>query len=192
MKGATIPVMKERTMFAQEFLKHRKKVASPTPTSDSSAIKICSFVPYSPDNKIVEYGPGTGAITKYLINKLGNESQLVLIEENRRFCNTLENRFGNDPKISIFNKPAENVKSILEKLAISEIDYIVSGIPFTFLSPEQIDVILQTSRDFLASDGQFIAYQIKDSIMTHLEKYFRNVESEKIHHSPLTIYRAWN
>ena len=98
---------------------------------------------------------------------MGNESQLVLIEENRRFCNTLENRFGNDPKISIFNKPAENVKSILEKLAISEIDYIVSGIPFTFLSPEQIDVILQTSRDFLASDGQFIAYQIKDSIMTH-------------------------
>ena len=126
------------------------------------------------------------------IQKICRQHQLVLIEENKRFCNTLEKKFGIDSRISIFNKPAENVKSILEKLAISEIDYIVSGIPFTFLSPEQIDVILQTSRDFLASDGQFIAYQIKDSIMTHLEKYFRNMESEKIHHSPLTIYRAWN
>lgn len=179
-------------MFAQEFLKHGKKVASPKPTSHKSAIEICSFVPYSPNNKIVEYGPGTGAITKYLIDKLGDESQLVLIEENKRFCKLLENKFGHDSRISVFNKPAEKVKSILEKLLIDEVNYIVSGIPFTFLSPEQIDIILQASRDFLAGDGQFIAYQIKDSIMTHLERYFRNVESEKIHHSPLRIYRAWN
>ena len=101
--------MKERTMFAQEFLKHRKKVASPTPTSDSSAIKICSFVPYSPDNKIVEYGPGTGAITKYLINKLGNESQLVLIEEKAN------EKINQKKKLETIRKIAPKIIKILKK-----------------------------------------------------------------------------
>ncbi len=183
--------MKEKSEFLFEFIKHRKKVASFMPTSKHTVDKICDHIDYNRYNIIVELGAGTGAVTKGLQRKLGENSRLILIETNKKFCRRLKKDF-KDERITVYNESAANLKDILDDEEIDHVNYIVSGIPFSHLSQEDIKIILESSKSALNQGGKFIGYQVKKSIEDHLSKYFSHIESEKLKKSILRLYVAYN
>jgi phospholipid N-methyltransferase len=69
-----------------------KYIASITPTSDFGVRKVCSKIDFSRCGLIVEYGPGTGVFTKYLLQKMGPDSLLILIERNANFAGDLRKK----------------------------------------------------------------------------------------------------
>ncbi|PIN91208.1 hypothetical protein COU57_01445 [Candidatus Pacearchaeota archaeon CG10_big_fil_rev_8_21_14_0_10_32_14] len=185
--------MGRKISLFEAFLKDKSGVASIVPSSKSTVKIICGMIPYREENTIIEYGPGTGAITKGLLKKMGNDSQLILIEQNNELYNSLTKQFTSDSRVSIFHDLAQNVKNILQRKSIYEVDTIVSGIPFSYLDDITAQLIVDQSKNLLKIGGQLIVYQFKDDI----ERYLRNFREVRVKENPfnippLKIYNAIN
>src|SRR3972149_3700301 len=82
--------------YVKNFLSD-KYIASITPTSDFGVKKVCSKIDFSRCGLVVEYGPGTGVFTKYLLQKMGADSLLIMIERNANFVTLLRKKV-RDPR----------------------------------------------------------------------------------------------
>jgi phospholipid N-methyltransferase len=169
-----------------------KKVGAVVSTSPICVRKVCQRVDYSKDNVIVEYGPGTGVFTDYLLDKSSENSKLILIETNENLVQDLENKYKDDKRVEIYHDSAENVGKILQDSGEKKADYVVSGIPFSFFGKKLKMKIIKNTRDNLARDGKFLIYQYNTHITRYLENYFDNVETEFTiwNLPPITIFEV--
>ncbi len=72
---------------------------------------------------VVEIGPGTGSLTRAIIEAGVPQENLVLVELNEAFCNTLAKRY---PRANIIHGGAQE----LGKHGIKGAETVVSGLPF--------------------------------------------------------------
>ncbi len=181
-------------VYLMNFIRD-KNVASITPTSTVGVKRVCSKIDFSRENLIVEYGPGTGVFSRYLLENMGGESRLILIEINKNFKTILKKKF-QDPRVMIVQESAENVLETLRSCKESEADYIISGIPFSFLDQDLKHRILYNTHRALKKGGKFLCYQTffqaNNHLKDHLERYFPKVQAkyELVNIPPLRIYEA--
>jgi len=135
-----------------------KYVASVTPTSRFAVERICEKMDFSKDRLVIEYGPGTGAFTEVILNLMTPASRLIAIERNREFCRVLMNKIS-DGRLTVFNQCAGNVLDILSGCNALQADYVLSGIPFSYLPLEMRKDLLQKTYSVLKEGGKFLAYQ---------------------------------
>lgn len=180
--------------YMKHFVKD-KYIASITPTSEFGVRHVCGKIDFRRSRVIVEYGPGMGVFTRYLLSRMGPESRVILIERNAGFVRLLAQRFP-DPRVTIRNVCASNVLSTLEECGVGHADAILSGIPFSFLQYETRWEIVKNSHAALREDGKFLAYQTFYQANNHLreplESLFRGVrvEYEMLNIPPMRIYEA--
>ena len=146
------------TMLYLKNLFQDKYVASVTPTSRFAVEKICGKMDFGKDRLVVEYGPGTGAFTEVILNLMTSASRLIAIERNQEFCRVLMNRISDD-RLTVFNQCAGNVLEILSACNAPQADYVLSGIPFSYLPPETRKELLHKTFSVLKTGGKFLAYQ---------------------------------
>jgi phospholipid N-methyltransferase len=172
-----------------------KYIASITPTSDFGVRKVCSKIDFSRCRLIVEYGPGTGVFTKYLLEKMGPDSLLIMIERNANFARDLRKKI-RDPRAVVVSGCASNILDTLGELGKTSADCVISGIPFSFLPDTMKDRILRNSFAALPPGGKFLAYQTfyqsNNHLKSHLDRIFPfvRVEYEMLNLPPLRIYEA--
>jgi len=174
--------------FFKTFIKDRD-VASVIPTSMRCVKKVCTHIDFSKDFTLVEYGPGNGVFTKYLLEKMTEGSRLILIEANEDFVTELK-RTINDPRVTINNMLAGDVESVLEPEQIGKVDYVLSGIPFSFLKKDRKRKVLTVTKRILKDGGKFIAYQTSGHLKKPLMEVFGNydIEFEMLNIPPYLIY----
>ncbi|MFP5212367.1 MAG: class I SAM-dependent methyltransferase, partial [Acidobacteriota bacterium] len=166
-----------------------------TPTSHTGVRKVCSNINFDSADLIVEYGPGTGVFSNYLLDKMNEGSRLILIERNKNFGSILRKRI-NDPRVVIVNDSAENVLDTLRACKESQADYIISGIPFLLLTDDMKNRILYNTHRALKKGGKFLVYQtcfqLDNHLKVHLERFFPKVESryEIMNIPPMRTYEA--
>ncbi|NGP77730.1 methyltransferase [Balneolaceae bacterium YR4-1] len=168
-----------------------KDVASVTPTSRFCVRTVCKPIDFSKDLNIVEYGAGTGVFSKYLLKHMSLDSQLYLFETNDiLYKKLLEIK---NQRVHFYRKSVEHVTEILGEELLGKVDYIISGIPFSFLDEAQKESILNQSKQILKEGGGFLAYQTSGHLKDPLEKTFGNVETEWEWRNipPMTVYRAF-
>lgn len=172
-----------------------KYIASITPTSSFGVRRVCRKIHFKRCGTIVEYGPGTGVFTRYLLQRMRPDASLVLIERNGNFASILKERI-TDPRVAVFNDSAENVLGALAALDLPEADCIISGIPFSFLTNGVKETILRNTHTALREGGRFLAYQTfyqaDDHLKSPLERIFRSVrvEYEMLNIPPIRVYEA--
>lgn len=180
--------------YLKNFLTDRN-IASITPTSGFGVKKVCSKMDFRRAGAVVEYGPGTGVFTEYLLSRMAPDSRLILLELNRNFVSILRKRF-TDPRVRIFHDSAESIVEALAECGLRHADYVISGIPFSFLDADTKDRILANTHEALRPAGKFLAYQMFYQLPAHLrlplEKRFPEVwvEYELLNVPPLSIYEA--
>jgi phospholipid N-methyltransferase len=181
-------------IYLKNFITDRY-VASVTPTSRSAVEKVCEKLGFEEQRLIVEYGPGTGVFTANLLKNMNDSSRLIAIERNPNFCRILGKDFL-DPRLKVFNDCAGNILGILKKCRAGEVDYIISGIPFSFLSLRTKMRILKNAHSALKEGGKFLAYQhffqLPEYLKIPLERIFHNVSSQYILQAipPLVLFEA--
>src|SRR5947207_10827289 len=84
---------KANLAFLKRFLARPWKVASPVPSGRRLAAKIAEQIDPEPGGKVLELGPGTGAVTRALRERGIAEQDLVLIEADREFVTLLRAQF---------------------------------------------------------------------------------------------------
>lgn len=164
-----------RIYFFKNFLKDGM-IASVIPSSSFSVKKLCRNIDFNKDNIIVEYGPGTGVFTKFLLKKMTPQSKLIVIEANKNFVDFLEKI--EDPRLSVIHDKAENVVEILEQYNVLSADYVISGIPFSYFDKELKLKIIKNTHQSLSEGGKFLVYQNSNHVKKYLNHYFGTIDSD--------------
>ena len=174
--------------FFKTFIKDRD-VASIIPTSTRCVKKVCTHIDFTKDFTLVEYGPGNGVFTRFLLEKMSPNSRLILIEANEDFAQHLKETI-NDPRVSIHNILAGDVETVIDKEDQGNIDYVLSGIPFSFFDKERKRVILEATKKILREGGKFLAYQTSGHLKKPVMEVFGNydIEMEMLNIPPYLIY----
>lgn len=180
--------------YLKNFIRDRN-VASITPTSSFCVRKVCNKINFDRSELIVEYGPGTGVFTNYLLRRMRNDARLILIERNKNFNAILEKNF-HDPRVTIVNGSAENILNTLMERRECKADCILSGIPFMLLPKDIKHRILVNTYQALKKGGKFLVYQTcfqtENHLKVHLDQYFPLVRTkfEFLNIPPLRVYEA--
>jgi phospholipid N-methyltransferase len=182
--------MSKKLDFFKTFVKD-KDVASVVPTSLRCVKKVCTNIDFSKDFLLVEYGPGNGVFTEYIVKNMSEGSRLILVEANEDFAAGLKESI-RDPRVTVHNILAGNVESVLSDEDIGNVDYVLSGIPFSFLKMDRKIAVLEATKKILKPGGKFLAYQTSGHLKKPVMEVFGNYETdfEPLNIPPYFIYKV--
>ncbi len=165
-----IPLLKHFVTAIRDF----KHMGSLMPSSKYAGRAVARHLP-TDAKLVVEYGPGTGIITRQLLKALPPEGQLTAVEINERFLPIL--KAIDDKRVAVLLGEVLESISEIRKRHPEGVDAVVSGIPFSLIRPGNRDRIVAETRDLLKQGGRFIAYQNSRSLIPLFRKHFGNVSS---------------
>jgi len=122
--------------FARQFLRHPKQLGTVVQSGRTLARKMADEVGESV--QVVEFGAGTGPVTREILRRLPGNGRLTCFEINRELCRCLE-RIG-DPRLHVINDDAANCGRY-----VTQPDCVISGLPLTLFDGEARETILATS-----------------------------------------------
>lgn len=146
---------------------------------------------FQKDCVIVECGPGNGVFSWAILRQMTAASKLFLIESNGVFINYL-NRSVRDPRVKTIHGNASDMHMLLGRYGVSQADYLILGIPFSFLNHNFNHQILANSRKAMKKGGKIIIYQFSPRIKKYLTRHYSEVrmDFELFNVPPLFIFEA--
>ena len=179
--------MNENFQFFQAFLKNPLKVGAIAPSSPELASKMLEGIEPDEDNVLLELGVGTGAITKFLQDRIPNKESYLGIELDKNLVKSLKVKF---PDLKIVCGNACETFSLHQNSGLGKVGAIVCCLPFVSLPNEvgekilsEIDKFMQkgcTFRTFQYAHGYYMPSAIK------LREFMRN-RYGKSKRSPLIV-----
>ena len=168
-------------VFWREFRQQYHTTGAIAPSSRSLARALSRFAanPHPTPRRILEVGPGTGAVTKALVEALGPQDRLDLVELNDRFVQRLRDRFEHEPAFAAVGGRSRVLHQPVETLpADAPYDLIISGLPLNNFSVAAVDEILTTFRRLLCPGGtlsffEYIAIRRARSLVSFGEERAR-------------------
>jgi phosphatidylethanolamine/phosphatidyl-N-methylethanolamine N-methyltransferase len=104
--------------------------------------------------RILEVGPGTGAVTVQIIDDMRPQDRLVLVERNEQFVSHLKQRLAEFITVESLRDRISMVHAAIEYLPDDEpFDLIISGLPLNNFTIESVEQILAKLSRLLAPGG---------------------------------------
>jgi phosphatidylethanolamine/phosphatidyl-N-methylethanolamine N-methyltransferase len=108
--------------------------------------------------RVLEVGPGTGAVTTEIIRRLGPDDRLDLVELNPRFAETLRERLANEASWQRVANRVRVLEMPIEQLPTDEkYECIVSGLPLNNFSCDFVGNVLAHFHK-LAAEGCTLSF----------------------------------
>ena len=198
-------VIREYRVFLRQFFQQYHTTGSITPSGRSLAGALCRFVTSGESarggpRRILEVGPGTGAVTASLVQRLRPDDLLTLVELNDDFVKHLEERFASEPAFKAVADRANIVHGRLEDLPqVPTYDLIISGLPLNNFAVDEVEQILAIFERLLKPGGtlsffEYIAIRRVKSVVTSAKGRERLRGISKALHATLDgreIKRDW-
>jgi phosphatidylethanolamine/phosphatidyl-N-methylethanolamine N-methyltransferase len=150
-------------LFFQEFRRNFHTTGALLPSGRRLAFKLAHFVDRRSDarsTRILEVGPGTGAVTRHIIRRMRPADKLDLVEINENFATFLNEQFRDDPEFRPVGARATVHATRIEDLrADSPYDVIISGLPLNNFTAAEVEGVLTTLRRLCASGGTVTFFQ---------------------------------
>lgn len=127
--------------FLREFVRHPLHTASCLPSSRALALAAGAPVPETGDPVVVELGPGTGAVTDVIAERLGGRGHHLAVELNPRLAALLQRRH---PGLDVAVADARDLPTLLAERGCGGVDVVVSGLPwaaYPAVGPRLTDVV---------------------------------------------------
>ena len=179
---------KNKDNFLKEFFKERKTIGAVSPSSKSLTKKMLENVNFKSSNVIVEFGPGTGVITRQIVLKMNPDATLYVFELHHPFYESLQKEFKNVKNVQIIKDSAVNVRKYLKEDNKANADVIISSLPLTNFDQNLTIRILKSAEKALKENGQFIQFQYSLNARRLLNKIFN---STAIKFTPLNLPPAF-
>jgi phospholipid N-methyltransferase len=121
-----------------------------------SELAVSEKLPYVAGRRILEVGPGTGAVTDEIVRVMRAGDHLDLVERNEQFVAHLRARLEDSPILARANADDQIslIHASVEDLAEDRpYDLIISGLPLNNFSVELVEQILKKLQRLLAPGG---------------------------------------
>ena len=112
--------------FIRSWIEKPISMGAVTPSGRMLARAMARYVDPDIPGPIIELGPGTGAVTKALVDKGVEVERLVLVEFNPNFCKLLRRRY---PEATVIQGDAYRIGHLLGGLLREPAAAVVSGLP---------------------------------------------------------------
>lgn len=114
----------------------------------------------SSPKRVLEVGPGTGAVTRYITPHIGPQDRFDLVEINDRFADLLRQRFESDPRYHPAKDRSQiHVCPLQEFRSEAPYDTIISGLPFNNFSAALVGELVDACFQLLAPGGTFTFFE---------------------------------
>jgi phosphatidylethanolamine/phosphatidyl-N-methylethanolamine N-methyltransferase len=141
--------------FLAEFIHNPLGTGSLVPSSSYLARMMVQQAGLEDADAVLEYGPGTGVFTHYILRELRPHSRFAAIEINPRFAAIFR---AEHPGVPLFEDSVENVHAICESMQIAEVDCVISGLPWAFF-PKSVQIMfLDQMMKVLKPGGTFVSF----------------------------------
>lgn len=144
--------------FAGQFFADFRSTASVVPSSPQLAREMVEPARRIGAKVVVEFGPGTGPMTKELLAILPPDGQLHCFEINPRFVDYLQRRYP-DERLRVHCLGAQHAPEILEEVGETHADAVVSSLPLSFFPSALRTAILGAAARCLLPGGVFTQFQ---------------------------------
>ena len=146
----------EHLLFLGRFLRNPRTVGAIAPSSRHLAREMVGEVDFARPVRIVELGPGTGAFTREIVERLGPDGRYLAIDIDEAFVGRIRARW---PQIDCVCAPAETLPALAADRRLAPVDHIVSGLPFASLPGATSRRILDAIAGTLRVGGTFTTFQ---------------------------------
>lgn len=116
----------DEVRFLRSWIEKPLHMGAVMPSGRLLARTMASYVDKNSTGPVIELGPGTGAITKALLDHGIDEKRLVLVEYNPSFCALLRERF---PQATVVQGDAYALEKSLRDVLTEPASAVVSGLP---------------------------------------------------------------
>ncbi|HUF47443.1 MAG TPA: methyltransferase domain-containing protein [Vicinamibacterales bacterium] len=148
--------LREHMLLFSRFLRNPRSVGALSPSSQTVARVIADGLPAGDQRRIVELGPGTGALTGELMRRLRPGDRFLAIDVDAAFVKELQARW---PALESVCGSAADLARIATERGMPEVDHIVSGLPFATIPVEVTQQILASVMQTLRPGGRFTTFQ---------------------------------
>jgi phosphatidylethanolamine/phosphatidyl-N-methylethanolamine N-methyltransferase len=112
--------------FIKGMMSTPKTVGAIMPTSARMANRMASIIDTGSGLPVLELGPGTGVITRAILDKGVKPENLVSVEYSSEFVRHLRGKY---PGVNFINGDAFSLAETLENYRGQKFDCVISGIP---------------------------------------------------------------
>ena len=168
--------MKARLKFSDSLnlIRSFKTSGTITPSSKVLIKTLLAPIDFTSARCIIELGPGTGCVTRSILERMHADCVLICFEVNSDFVGQLEAL--QDSRLRVVNACASSIRTILDDLDIEEVDHIVSSLPLALIDNEVVKRILESARSNLRVGGRFLQFQYSLSNYAELKPIFKKVK----------------
>lgn len=140
--------------FLREFVKSPTTTAAVGPSSRFLAVEMVAPIPGRGDPVVVELGPGTGAFTRVIQERLGGRGHHLALELNPRWATALGKRY---PAVETMCLDARELPKLLAERGVRA-DVIVSGLPWAAHTVRDGRPLTAVLADSLTPGGVFTQF----------------------------------
>ena len=188
--------LKEHWEFLRQFRERFETTGAVTPSSRFLARAMTGpMARRERPIRVLEVGPGTGAVTQQIVRLLKPQDRFDLVELNDTFAALLRHKFEHDAKYrAVAERSAVHVCPIQEFAAAEPYDIIISGLPLNNFPADLVRSIFQTFFRLLAPGGTLSYFEymyvrpLRRMVARSTEKK-RLTELDRIAHEYLAKHR---
>jgi phosphatidylethanolamine/phosphatidyl-N-methylethanolamine N-methyltransferase len=147
--------------FLSQFLRNYETTGTVVPSGRALGSALCRYVGYGRGpQKILEAGPGTGAVTGCIIDRMRHEDELWMVELNPTFAAHLRGAFNDKPAFREAASRCHLIEGSVQQLGRQgEFDLVISGLPLNNFSSSDVQDILQAYAKLLKPGGILSFFQ---------------------------------
>ena len=160
----------KKTGLFRQFLKRPRDIGAITPSSRQLALAMIHQVDWERARTVVEYGPGTGAITKHVLARVDDRHDFFAVEINEGLVATLSERF---PDLQVYHDSATHIEAICETHGVEGIDAVISGLPWTVFPITLQQELVDSMIGMLQPTGVFVTFAYLHALRLKGARRFR-------------------
>lgn len=153
--------LKEHLEFFRQFRSRFETTGAVAPSSRYLARAMAEpLARRTEPTRVLEVGPGTGAVTGEIVKNLGPDDRFDLVEINEEFAGMLRQRFAGDGRF----QPAAD-RTEVHCLPLQEFqpeapyDVIISGLPFNNFPAPLVEELIDHCLGLLAPGGELAFFE---------------------------------
>ena len=136
--------LSESRLFFREYVRSFRTTGAILPSGKRLAAALARYVTCDgPGQRILEVGPGTGAVTRRIASAMRPDDRLDLVELNDAFVDRLRVGLAQEPVLQRIADRTRVIHSAIEELpGEAEYDVVISGLPLNNFTASEVDRIL--------------------------------------------------
>jgi phospholipid N-methyltransferase len=148
--------LREHLIVFSRFLRSPRTVGALSASSRALARAVVDVANLADGSRVVELGPGTGALTSAIVERLSATSRFLAVDIDPEFVRQIGLRW---PTVECLCASAEHLHDLLRDRSLLPVDHIISGLPFTSLPAPMTARILENVETSLRPGGSFTTFQ---------------------------------